>query len=87
MAKVNFFDKRILKKFSDYTSTISTIFSLFLIFVDIPTENKLTLGIIFLIILFLLYFGIWFKSNILTRKLMMLSFLIIHLMDYILITI
>ncbi|MCT7057295.1 macro domain-containing protein, partial [Salmonella enterica] len=29
----------------------------------IPTENKLTLGIIFLIILFLLYFGIWFKSN------------------------
>ncbi len=57
MAKVNFFDKRILKKFSDYTSTISTIFSLFLIFVDIPTENKLTLGIIFLIILFLLYFG------------------------------
>ncbi|ECT8306668.1 hypothetical protein BSL09_11335 [Salmonella enterica] len=63
MAKVNFFDKRILKKFSDYTSTISTIFSLFLIFVDIPTENKLTLGIIFLIILFLLYFGIWFKSN------------------------
>lgn len=34
-----------------------------MIFVDIPTENKLTLGIIFLIILFLLYFGIWFKSN------------------------
>lgn len=67
MAKVNFFDKRILKKFSDYTSTISTIFSLFLIFVDIPTENKLTLGIIFLIILFLLYFGIWFKSNNLSK--------------------
>ena len=34
-----------------------------MIFIDIPTENKLTLGIIFLIILFLLYFGIWFKSN------------------------
>ena len=48
MAKVNFFDKRILKKFSDHTSTISTIFSLFLIFVDIPTENKLTLGINYL---------------------------------------
>lgn len=63
MAKVNFFDKRIVKKFSEYTSSISTIFSLFLIFVDIPPQNKLTLGGIFLLILFLLYFGIWFKSN------------------------
>lgn len=67
MAKVNFFDTRIVKKFSDYTSTISTIFSLFLIFIDIPTDNKLTLGVIFLFILFLLYLGIWFKSNNLTE--------------------
>lgn len=63
MAKVNFFDTRIVKKFSDYTSTISTIFSLLLIFIDIPTENKITLGVIFLFILSLLYFGIWLKSN------------------------
>ncbi|EBB3832014.1 hypothetical protein CC156_000823 [Salmonella enterica subsp. enterica serovar Carrau] len=63
MAKVNFFDARIVKKFSDYTSTISTIFSLLLIFIDIPTENKITLGVIFLFILSLLYFGIWLKSN------------------------
>ncbi len=63
MAKVNFFDTRIVKKFSDYTSTISTIFSLLLIFIDIPTENKITLGFIFLFILSLLYFGIWLKSN------------------------
>ncbi|ENE4825117.1 hypothetical protein ABNJ26_002321 [Salmonella enterica] len=67
MAKVNFFDTRIVKKFSDYTSTISTIFSLLLIFVDIPTENKITLGIIFLFTLSLLYFGIWLKSNNLTE--------------------
>ncbi|EOI5773546.1 macro domain-containing protein [Cronobacter sakazakii] len=67
MAKVNFFDTRIVKKFSDYTSTISTIFSLLLIFIDIPTENKITLGIIFLFILSLLYFGIWLKSNNLTE--------------------
>ncbi|EBP3805541.1 hypothetical protein S303_20865 [Salmonella enterica subsp. enterica] len=67
MAKVNFFDARIVKKFSDYTSTISTIFSLLLIFVDIPTENKITLGIIFLFTLSLLYFGIWLKSNNLTE--------------------
>lgn len=63
MAKVKFFDARIVKKFSDYTSTISTIFSLLLIFIDIPTENKITLGVIFLFILSLLYFGIWLKSN------------------------
>lgn len=67
MAKVNFFDTRIVKKFSDYTSTISTIFSLLLIFVDIPTENKITLGIVFLFTLSLLYFGIWLKSNNLTE--------------------
>ncbi|HCT6089049.1 TPA: hypothetical protein OT238_000693 [Escherichia coli] len=67
MAKVNFFDTRIVKKFSDYTSTISTIFSLLLIFVDIPTENKITLGIIFLFTFSLLYFGIWLKSNNLTE--------------------
>jgi len=67
MAKVNFFDSRIVKKFSDYTSTISTIFSLLLIFIDIPTENKITLGIIFLFVLSLLYFGIWLKSNNLTE--------------------
>lgn len=67
MAKVNFFDTRIVKKFSDYTSTISTIFSLLLIFIDIPTENKITLGVIFLFILSLLYFGIWLKSNNLTE--------------------
>lgn len=67
MAKVNFFDTRIVKKFSYYTSTISTIFSLLLIFVDIPTENKITLGIIFLFTLSLLYFGIWLKSNNLTE--------------------
>lgn len=67
MAKVNFFDTRIVKKISDYTSTISTIFSLLLIFVDIPTENKITLGIIFLFTLSLLYFGIWLKSNNLTE--------------------
>ena len=67
MARVNFFDTRIVKKFSDYTSTISTIFSLLLIFVDIPTENKITLGIIFLFTLSLLYFGIWLKSNNLTE--------------------
>lgn len=67
MAKVNFFDTRIVKKFSDYTSTISTIFSLLLIFIDIPKENKITLGAIFLFILLLLYFGIWLKSNNLTE--------------------
>ena len=46
-------------------SVFSTGWHLF--FIDIPTDNKLTLGVIFLFILFLLYFGIWFKSNNLTE--------------------
>lgn len=59
MAKIGFFDSKIIKKFSEWTSGISTVASLTLIFIDIPKENKYTLGIIFVLGLVALYLYIW----------------------------
>ncbi len=63
MAKVNIFDKRIVKKFLEYTSGIGTVLSLVLIFVDIPAEKKLVLGGIFVLLLIVIYAVLWFRSN------------------------
>lgn len=63
MAKVNFFDKRIAKQFLAYLSGISVALSLTFIFIEIPTEKKLTLGVFFSILLFIVYVVLWLKSN------------------------
>ncbi|MCS3405412.1 DUF6430 domain-containing protein [Pantoea sp. B566] len=59
MSKISFFDRKIIKKFSEWTSGISTAASLALIFIDIPKEDKYTLGLIFVLGLGLLYVYIW----------------------------
>ncbi len=59
MAKIVFFDSKIIKKFSEWTSGISTVASLALIFIDIPKENKYTLGVIFILGLAVVYLYIW----------------------------
>jgi hypothetical protein len=61
--KVSLFDKRIIKTYLEYTSAIGTILSLILIFVDIPSEMKLWLGGIFILLLIIIYFVIWMRSN------------------------
>jgi len=63
MSKVNFLDKRIIKKFFETTSAISTILSLILIFCEIPGEFKIKFGLGFLLILSLYYIYIWHSSN------------------------
>lgn len=63
MVKVDFFDKRIIKTFLEYTSVIGTIFSLVLIFVDIPDQIKLNMGCIFIFLLIVIYIVLWIKSN------------------------
>lgn len=63
MVKVDFFDKRIIKTFLEYTSAIGTIFSLILIFVDIPNQIKLNMGCIFVFLLIVIYIVLWIKSN------------------------
>ncbi|TCK61547.1 macro domain-containing protein [Seleniivibrio woodruffii] len=67
MTKVSFFDKRVIGSFLKATSVISTILSLVVLFVDIPANNKTIYGWIFLVLLVVIYFIIWFKSNNLNK--------------------
>lgn len=63
MAKVNFFDKRVIKKFLEITSVVSGTLSVVVLFVDIPAEWKLKVGWAFLALLALTYLMIWLRSN------------------------
>lgn len=63
MAKVSFFDRRIFEYFLKYFAVISTILSLIVIFIDIPTKYKVTCGCVFLVILVIIYIRIWLWSN------------------------
>lgn len=63
MAKVNFFDKRVIKKFLEITAVVSGTLSFIVIFVDVPAEWKLKAGLAFLAILALTYVVIWLWSN------------------------
>lgn len=64
--KVSFFDKRLLKNYFAILSVISVILSFVLIVVEIPDENKLCVGIVFLITLLIIYVVMWVKANKLT---------------------
>lgn len=63
LAKVNFLDKRIFKEFLTYVTVISTFLTTILIFVDIPSEKKLYMGLVFVALLTIIYFWLWFRSN------------------------
>jgi hypothetical protein len=63
MAKVSFFDKRVVKQFLQMTSVISTSLSVFVLFVDIPPNRKLYCGWIFLATLVVIYLTLWIWSN------------------------
>ena len=63
LAKVNFFDKRVIKKFLEITAVVSGTLSFVVIFVDVHAEWKLKAGLAFLAILALTYLVIWLWSN------------------------
>ena len=67
MTKVGFFDRRLVEHFLKITSVISTALSLVVLFVDIPQECKHIYGWIFLVLLALIYLGVWGWSNNLNR--------------------
>ncbi|HAU31929.1 MAG: hypothetical protein XD78_1010 [Desulfotomaculum sp. 46_296] len=62
--KVLFFDKRILRKFYFALSVISVITSIAFLFVEIGTKCKTAIGLTALVILIVLYIGIWIHSNV-----------------------
>lgn len=65
--KVSFFDKRILHKFYGALSVISVITSIFFLYIKLDTKCKTAIGLIALVILVVLYIGIWIHSNVRRR--------------------
>lgn len=63
MKKVNLFDRQLVKDFKERISTVSTVFSLFLIFVEIPSDKKAVAGCIFVLALIILYVILWQRAN------------------------
>lgn len=63
MAKVSFFDKRVVKQFLAITSVISGTISAVVLFVDIPADLKIRAGWLFLGVLVLIYIVVWIWSN------------------------
>lgn len=63
MRKVGFFDSQLIRNFKEKISTLSTVFSLFLIFVDIPTNIKAGAGVLFALVLVVIYIALWQSAN------------------------
>ncbi|MGL5687108.1 macro domain-containing protein (plasmid) [Morganella morganii] len=63
MAKVKFFNKKIISDFKENVASISLFLSLMLIFVSIPNEIKIYCGAFFLTILVIIYTYSWNKAN------------------------
>lgn len=61
--KVDIFDRQLIKDFKEKVSTISTVFSLVLIFVEIPGNWKALAGAGFVLVLLLLYVEMWLRAN------------------------
>lgn len=66
MKKVGFLDSQLKKNFKEQISTISMIFSLLLIFVEIPKESKAIAGGCFLVGLIGFYIVLWWRANALS---------------------
>lgn len=61
--KVSLLDKHLIKQFERYFATLATVLSIVVIFVDIPKAWKIVFGIVFLIILVVIYLILWNKAN------------------------
>lgn len=67
MKKVSLIDKRLVSHFLKITAAISTALSLIVLFVDIPTNRKVTYGWVFVAVLIILYIGTWLWANTLNN--------------------
>lgn len=63
MKKVDLFDRQLIKNFKEKISTLSTVFSLFLIFVEIPADKKAVAGGVFVLALIMFYVVLWLRAN------------------------
>ncbi|MEB5930484.1 macro domain-containing protein [Acinetobacter schindleri] len=67
MSKVSFLDRRLIGNFLKLVSGIGVVLSLIVLFVDIPKDDKITYGWVFLALLIFIYFALWIWSNKLTK--------------------
>lgn len=67
MNKNNIFDKKIIQQFLNILVIFELILSITLIFIDIPQNNKIIVGIIFGTILVCIYIYLWIVSNKINR--------------------
>lgn len=67
MNKVPFFDQQVINNYWKIFSTSGTILSIILIFVDIPQNLRLKLGLLALALLLVTYFILWNSANKLTN--------------------
>lgn len=65
--KVKIFDRNIRKRFGIIVSGIGVVLSIVLIFVSIPEKYKILTGLIFVMILILVYLMTWLYANKLTN--------------------
>lgn len=63
MAKVSFLDKRVFKQFLEISSGVFASLSAALIFIDIPEAYRIKSALIVSVLLALIYFFIWRRSN------------------------
>lgn len=63
MAKVSLFDRQVFNEFKSYTSLLSGFISACVIFVDIPASQRIAAGVVFIIILIIVYFYLWCRAN------------------------
>lgn len=61
--KVYIFDKALFKSYLAVLSVISVITSFIFIFVSIPDQCKLFAGIMFIVMMITIYFGMWIYAN------------------------
>jgi len=65
--KIGLFDKNLIKQFASFCAAVTAILSALLIFIDIPETKRIVAGILFLVILFVVYLIYWIAANIRTK--------------------
>ncbi|MGY5341091.1 macro domain-containing protein [Paenibacillus glucanolyticus] len=65
--KVSITDKNLIKEFLYLLSTVSILFSIFSIVLDVEEKHKVFVGVAMIIILLLSYIIMWVRSNLMTK--------------------
>ena len=63
MIKIHIFDRRVIKRYLEVSSAVFTGISAIFLFVDIPADFKLKIGISIAVFILLVYIVIWWKAN------------------------